>query len=108
MLAKEKKRKSIFNTNSGLSQSHAEKQIMPFKTTLHWLFDDIWRCIGIGCLNWKIGVFQQTVVRVFNILNPDPNKQAQEIHFSEKSNNTSSLHVTFTNTKVATCSAQSI
>ena len=86
-------------------QNHTEKQIMPFKTTVHWLFNDIWRYIAIGCLDWKIGVFQQTI---YNILNPDLNKQAQEIHFSEKSNNTSSLHVTLTNTKVATCSAQSI
>ena len=81
---------------------------MPFKTTVHWFLNDIWRYIAIGCLDWKIGVFQQTIVRVYNIVNPDHNKQAQDIHFSEKSNNASSLHVTLSNTKVATCSAQSI
>ena len=38
--------------------------------------------------------------------NPDPNKQAQEIYFSKKSNNVSSHLVSFNNTKVATCSSQ--
>ena len=36
--------------------------------------------------------------------NPDPNKQAQEVYFSKKSNNENSLHVTFNNAKVVNCS----
>ena len=36
--------------------------------------------------------------------NPDPNKQAQEVYFSEKSNNENSLPVTSNNAKVVTCS----
>ena len=36
--------------------------------------------------------------------NPDPNKQAQEVYFSKKSNNENSLSVTFNNAKVVTCS----
>ena len=36
---------------------------MPFKTTVNWLFNDIWCHLVIGCFNWKIGVFVQTVVR---------------------------------------------
>ena len=42
LLAKEKTWKSIFNTNSELSQNRTEKQIMSFKTTVNWLFNDIW------------------------------------------------------------------
>ena len=38
--------------------------------------------------------------------NPDPNKQAQEMHFSKKANSIKSLPVTFNNTKVVTCSSQ--
>ena len=41
LLAKEKTWKRIFNTNSELSPNRAEKQIMPFKTTVNWLFNDI-------------------------------------------------------------------
>ena len=41
LLAKERTCKRIFNTNSELSQNRAEKQIIPFKTTLNWLFNDI-------------------------------------------------------------------
>ena len=40
-----------------------EKQIMLFKTTVNCLFNDIWCYLVIGCFDWKIGVFQQTVVR---------------------------------------------
>ena len=36
--------------------------------------------------------------------NPDPNKQAQEVYFSKKSNHENSLAVTFNNAKVGTCS----
>ena len=35
---------------------------------------------------------------------PDPNKQAQQVYFSKKSNKKSSLPVTFNNAKVVTCS----
>ena len=39
--------------------------------------------------------------------NPDPNKQAQEVHFSNRTNNKdSSLSKTFTNSKVETISSQ--
>ena len=50
-------------------QNSAEKQIMPFKTTVNWLFTGIWCYLVIGCFDWKIVVFQQTVVRVYYILN---------------------------------------
>ena len=36
--------------------------------------------------------------------NPDPNKQAQEVYFSKKSNNENSLPITFNNAEVVTCS----
>ena len=41
LLAKEKIRKRIFNTNSELLQNRTEKQIIPLKTTVNWLFSDI-------------------------------------------------------------------
>ena len=69
LLAKEKTRKCISNTDNELSQNCTEKQIIPFKTTVNWLFNDIWCYIAIGCFDWKIGVFQQTVLRVYCILN---------------------------------------
>ena len=49
-------------------RNRAEKQIMPSKITINWLFDDIWRYLFIACFDWKIGVFHQTVVRVYHIL----------------------------------------
>ena len=49
-------------------QNRTEKQTMPFKTTVNWLFNDIKCYFVIGCFNWKIGIFQQTVVRVYYIL----------------------------------------
>ena len=61
LLAKEKTWKRVFNTDIELSQNHREKQIIPFKTTINWLFNDIWCQLLIG----KIGVFQQTLVRVY-------------------------------------------
>ena len=67
LLAKEKIWKRIFNTNSELSQNVTEKQIMPFKATVNWLFNDIWCYLVIGCFDWKN--FQKTVVRVYYILN---------------------------------------
>ena len=63
LLAKENTWKRIFNTNSELSQNRTEKQIMPFKTTLNWLFNDIWCYLVIGSFDWKIGIFQQAVVK---------------------------------------------
>ena len=60
---KKRPEKLIFNVDSELSQNRAEKQIMPFKTTLNWLFNDICCYLVIGSLHWKIGIFQQTVVR---------------------------------------------
>ena len=50
-----------------LSHNHAEKQIVPFKTTVNWLFN-IWCYLVIAFFDWKIGVFQQTVLRVYCIL----------------------------------------
>ena len=41
---------------------------MPFKTTVNWLFNDIYCYLVISCCDRKIGVFQQTVVRVYCIL----------------------------------------
>ena len=55
-------------TNSELSQNHTEKQIMSSKATINWLFND--KCnVFIACFDWKIGVFQQTVVKIYYILN---------------------------------------
>ena len=62
LLEKEKTLKRIFNINSELSQNCTEKQIMLFKTKVNCLFNDICYLV-IGCFDWKIGVFQQTVVR---------------------------------------------
>ena len=67
LLEKEKTWKRIFNTNSELSQNRAEKQIMPTKT-INCLFNDVWCYLFIACFDWKIGVFQQTVIRVYYIL----------------------------------------
>ena len=41
---------------------------MPSKTTVNWLFNYIWCYLFIACCDWGIGVFQQTVVRVYYIL----------------------------------------
>ena len=58
LLVKEKTWKSIFNTHSKLPQNRTEKQIMPFNTTVNWLFNYLWRYLVIGCFDWKIGVSQ--------------------------------------------------
>ena len=63
LLAKEKTWKRIVNSNSELSQNRTEKQIMPFKRTVNWLFSDIWCYLVMGCFDWKIGFYQQTVVK---------------------------------------------
>ena len=44
------------------------KYCLPSKTTLNGLFYDIWCYLFIAGFEWKIGVFQQTVVRVYYIL----------------------------------------
>ena len=69
LLSKEKTWKRIFKTDSELSHTCTEKHIMPSKTTINWLFNDIWCYLFIACFDWKIGIFQQTVVRVCYILN---------------------------------------
>ena len=51
----------LVKENSELSQICTEKQIIPFKTTVNELFNDIY--LVIGCFDWKIGVFHQTVLR---------------------------------------------
>lgn len=45
----------MFNANSDLPQNRAKKQIIPFKTLVHWLFSDI-KCYLV-------------IVRVYYILN---------------------------------------
>ena len=65
LLAKEKTWKRIFNTNSELSQNRTEKQIIPFKTTVNWLINDIWCYLVIGCFDREISVFQQTPTKEF-------------------------------------------
>ena len=68
ILAKEKTWKRIFNTDSELSQNRTKK-IMLSKIIINWLFKNIWYYLFIGCFDWKLGIFQQTVVRVYYILN---------------------------------------
>ena len=67
LLVKEKTWNHIFNTNNELSQNCTENQIMLFKTTVNCLFNNICYLV-IGCFDWKIGVFQQTVALVYCIL----------------------------------------
>ena len=62
-LRKKRAWKPIFKTNSELLQNCTEKQIMLFKTTVNCLFNDTWCYLVIASFGWKIGVFQQTVVR---------------------------------------------
>ena len=51
---------------------------MPSKTAKNWLFYFIWYYLLIAYFDWKIGVFQQTVVRVYYILKLE--RSALEIH----------------------------
>ena len=60
LFTKEKTWKRIFN--SELPQNRTEKQIMPFKTTMNWLVNDIWCYLLIACFDWEVGVFQQAFV----------------------------------------------
>ena len=62
-----KRSEDIFNTESELTQNRTEKQIMLFKMTVNWMFSDICYLV-IGCFDRKIGVFQQTGVSVYYIL----------------------------------------
>ena len=62
-------------------QNHTEKQFMPSKTTMNWLFNDIC-CLFIACFDWKIGFFQQTVVRVYYILNKQQKGKGLPSNFS--------------------------
>ena len=41
---------------------------MPSKITINGLFNDIWCYLFTACFDWKIGLYQQTVVRVYYIL----------------------------------------
>ena len=79
LLAKEKTWKRIFNTNSELSQNRTEKQIMLSKTTINWLFNDIWCYLSIACFHWETGLFQQTVVKVYYVLK-EKNRLRKEIN----------------------------
>ena len=65
LFTKEKTWKRIFN--SELPQNRTEKQIMPFKTTMNWLVNDIWCYLLIACFDWEVGVFQQAFVRFYYI-----------------------------------------
>ena len=40
-LQKKRPENAFFSTNSELSQNRTESQIMPFKLTLNWLFNDL-------------------------------------------------------------------
>ena len=67
LLRKEKAWKCILNNNSALLQNRTQKNIMPSKTTINWLLNDT--CyLFIVCFDWKVGVFQKTVVRVYYVL----------------------------------------
>ena len=44
---------------------------MPFATSINGLFNNMWCYLVIAFFDWKIGVFQQTVVTVYCILNYD-------------------------------------
>ena len=67
--------KHIFNVNSELSQNRTEKQILPLKTTLNWLFNDIWCYLVIVSFEGEIGIFKQTVVR--DLLYPQKAKDVE-------------------------------
>ena len=41
---------------------------MPSKTTVNWLFNDIWCYLFIACSDQKISVLGETAVRVYYIL----------------------------------------
>ena len=68
LLVKEKTWKPILNTNSELSQNRTEKQIMPFKTTVNWLFNDTWCYLVIVCFDWKLAFFFKQLWGAYCIL----------------------------------------
>ena len=45
-----------------------KKQIMLSKTAINLLFNNIGCYLFSACFDWKVGVFQQTVVRVYYFL----------------------------------------
>ena len=59
-------------------ENRTEKQIMPSKTTITWLFNDTWCYLYIVCFDWKIGVFQQTVAMLYFVF------KRKKIVFCEK------------------------
>ena len=63
-LRKKRIEKAFFNINNELSQNYTGKlyQIMSFKRTVNWLFNDMWCYLVIVFLDSKIGVFQQKLV----------------------------------------------
>ena len=63
---RKKRRENVLLTL--IFSNRTEKQIIPSKTTINWLFNDI-GYLFIACFDGKIGVFQQTVVIVYYILN---------------------------------------
>ena len=52
-----------------LSRNCTEKQMKPSKATINWLFNNVRCYLFDACFDWKIGVFHQTVVRVYYTLN---------------------------------------
>ena len=58
------RKKRAENAFLTLTVNRTEKQIMPSKTTVGWLFNNICYLV-IAFFDWKIGVFQQIVVRVY-------------------------------------------
>ena len=63
-LRKKRIEKAFFNINNELSQNCTGKvcQIMSFKRTVNWLFNDMWCYLVIAFFDSKIGVFQQKLV----------------------------------------------
>ena len=62
------------------------------------------KCKSQSVLNNDLQVISNWAFQWKMQFNPDPNKQAQEVYFSKKSNNENSLPVTFNNAKVINCS----
>ena len=63
-LRKERPETTFLTLTVNYHKSRTEKQIMPSKATVKWLFNDLWCYLPIACFDWKIAVFQQTVVKV--------------------------------------------
>ena len=51
---------------------------MPFITAVNWLFNDMWCYLVIASFDWKIRVFQKTVVTVVIVINL-PSKGLQRL-----------------------------